>query len=210
MRSPVRSQHLARNDVALYHATMRVTLEMIAVLREKYREIKRLRVVDAEHVASGHAHDPKPEMAALARKFPGALRELDELPMEQIDERLAALDEALALNCVPDWAALQVAYHGTYRFALRIKRLSARRGALDDEALARAIQRLLEQAASERTAAEPDEPRLADFDAAALHAILRPEGGRLHLWVLRHVAHGLGVAPAAVSQALFARERVAG
>jgi hypothetical protein len=187
---------------------MRVTLEMIAVLREKYREIKRLRTVDAEHVARGHAHDPKPEMAALARKFPGALRELDELSMPQIDARLAKLDAALAAQRVPEWAALQVAYHGTYRFALRIKRLGARKGPLDDEALARAIERLLEAATQSRDDAQPDEPRLADFDAAGLRAILRPEGGRLHPWVLGQVARALGVEPSAVSKALFARERV--
>jgi hypothetical protein len=187
---------------------MRVTLEMIAVLREKYREIKRLRTVDAEHVACGRAHDPKPEMAALARKFPGALRELDELSIRQIDARLSELDDAIAAQRVPEWAALQVAYHGTYRFALRIKRLGSRKGALDDEALARAIERLLDTAASD-SVSEPDEPRLADFDAEALRAILRPEGGRLHPWVLQHAGRALGVAPLVVSQALFARERAA-
>jgi hypothetical protein len=187
---------------------MQVTLEMIALLRDKYREIKRLRTVDAEHVARGHAHDPKPEMAVLARRFPGALRELDELSMDQIDARLSELDDAIAARRVPEWAALQVAYHGAYRFALRIKRLAARRGSLDDEALARAIERLLDTAASDQQG-EPDEPRLADFDAEALRAILRPEGGRLHPWVLQHAARALGVTPTAVSRALFARDRAA-
>lgn len=183
---------------------MRVTLEMIAVLQEKYREIKRLRTVDAEHVAHGRAHDPKPEMAALARRFPGALRELDELPMTEVDARLAQLAAALAAQRVPEWAALQVAYHGTYRFALRIKRRAARQGVLDDAALGRAIERLL--ALTERELdSEPDEPRIADLDAATLQAILRPVEGRLQLWVLARVARAFGVEPAAVSAALFAR-----
>jgi len=185
---------------------MRVTLEMVAVLREKYREIKRLRTVDAEHVARGHAHDPKPEMAALARRFPGSLRELDELPMAQIDARLAALEGALAEQRVPEWAALQVAYHGTYRFALRIKRRSARKGALDDAALQHAIERLLARTEAELES-EPDEPRIADFSADELRAILRPDGGRLQPWVLAHVARFLGVAPAAVAAALFAADQ---
>ena len=188
---------------------MRVTLEMIAVLREKYREIKRLRTVDAEHVAHGRAHDPKPEMAALARRFPGALRELDELPMAEVDARLAELDAALAAQRVPEWAALQVAYHGTYRFALRIKRRAARKGALDDSALRHAIERLLALTEGE-LASEPDEPRIADFDAATLRAIVRPAGGRLQPWVFAHVARTLGVEPDAVSAALFARERAGG
>jgi hypothetical protein len=182
---------------------MRVTLEMVAVLREKYREIKRLRTVDAEHVARGHAHDPKPEMAALARRFPGALRELDELPMAQIDARLTALDGALAEQRVPEWAALQVAYHGTYRFALRIKRRAARKGALDDTALQHAIDTLLARARAEPDDGEPDEPCVSDFDAAELRAILRPASGRLQPWVLAHVARALAVEPFAVSAALF-------
>jgi hypothetical protein len=185
---------------------MRVTLEMVAVLREKYREIKRLRMVDAAHVARGHAHDPKPEMAALARRFPGSLRELDELPMAQIDARLAALDGALAQQHVPEWAALQVAYHGTYRFALRIKRRAARKGALDDAALQHAIDRLLARTEGELEG-EPDEPRIADFAADELRAILRPVGGRLQPWVLAYVARALSVDPAAVSTALFAGDR---
>lgn len=191
---------------------MRVTLEMIAVLREKYREIKRLRTIDAAHVASGKAHDPKREMAALARRFPGALRELDELPMETIDARIAELDAALASNSVPEWAALQVAYHGTYRFALRIKRRAAGSGRLDDARLERVIAELLsmpDDRPGERTDGEGglDEPQLAELDASELRAILRPAGGRLHGWVLAWVARQTAVSPMAVSRALFLRER---
>lgn len=188
---------------------MRVTLEMVAVLREKYREIKRLRTVDAEHVASGQAHDPKPQMAALARRFPGALRELDELPLERIDERLAELDAALVAGRVPEWAALQIAYHGTYRFALRIKRRAARKGALDDEALERAIARLLASPHGELASDEPDEPRASELDGELLRAILRPAGGRLQPWVLAQVARTLQVSPERVAAALFAREPAA-
>jgi len=192
---------------------MRVTLEMIAVLRQKYREIKRLRMTDASHGASGQAHDPKREMAALARRFPGALRELDELPMERIDARLAELDAALDSGCVPEWAALQVGYHGTYRFALRIKRRAAQRGRLDDAAIDRAVAQLLTDAATEGLGVEPneraelDEPSLCELDASELRAILRPAGGRLHGWVLNQVARRAAVSPGEVSQALFLRER---
>jgi hypothetical protein len=186
---------------------MGVTLEMIAVLREKYREIKRLRTVDAEHVARGQAHDPKREMAALARRFPGALRELDELPLAVIEARLAQLDEAIESHSVPEWAALQVAYHGTYRFALRIKRRAARKGALDDDALEHVIARLLAAAPELAAHAELDEPRLEELDAATLREILRPAGGRLHGWVLAQVAARAGVPAEAVAAALFLRER---
>jgi hypothetical protein len=186
---------------------MRVTVDMIAVLREKYREIKRLRTVDAAHVALGQAHDPKPQMAALARRFPGALRELDELSMTQIDARLAALDAALTTQSVPEWAALQVAYHGTYRFALRVKLRAARQGARDEAALEHAITRLLASPRDELLGCEPDEPPLGALDAEMLRAILRPAGGRLQPWVIGYVARALAVAPERVTAALFARDR---
>jgi len=183
---------------------------MIAVLREKYREIKRLRTVDAEHRARGQAHDPKPEMAALARRFPGALRELDELPMQLVEQRLSLLDAAIEAATVPEWAALQVAYHGTYRFALRIKRHVARKGALDNAALAVAIADLRARASELDPISELAAPRLAELDEPALLGILRPAGGRLHGWVLHWVAAQVGASPAAVAAALFLRERTVG
>lgn len=188
---------------------MRVTPDMIAVLRDKYLEIKRLRVEDQACAARGLAHDPKVAMAALARRFPGALRELDELPMASIDARLAELEAALVAHAVPEWAALQVAYHGTYRLALRIKRRSARKGPLDDAALDRAIAELCALAAGRAAAEAPDEPALAELDLADLRAILRPAGGRLHPWVLGYVARAAGVSPLRVAEALFLRERCA-
>src|SRR5690348_5331934 len=50
----------------------------------KYTEMRRLRILALE---APHA-DPRAEMAALAAQFPGALREIDELPLEEIDVRL--------------------------------------------------------------------------------------------------------------------------
>lgn len=185
---------------------MRVTLEMIAVLREKYREIKRLRAVDNEHRTRAVAHDPKREMAALARRFPGALRELDELPLHVIDERLALLDAALRDQSVPEWAALQVGYHGAYRFALRIKRRVAGKGALDTAALEALLAALHAEPVAHQDA-ELWEPSLAQLDLAELRAIVRPRDGRLHSWVLQHVAARAGVPAAAISAALFLRER---
>jgi hypothetical protein len=175
---------------------VRVTPDSLAALRDKYREIKRLR---DEHEA-GIVHDPKRELAQLARRFPGALRELDELPMDEVHARLAALDGALGNGEAPAWAALQIGYHGTYRAALRIKRLASPTRRERDVA---AVHALLAQ----HYVPAPDEPPLAALDREAIEGILYPPEGRLHAWVLRWVAAELGVSPQAVAAALFVRER---
>ena len=120
-------------------------------------------------------------MAALAHRFPGALRELDELPMDQIEARLHALERlnermhaasphtAAALRSgasAPEWVRLQISYHGCMRAVLRIKRLA---GTCDAAAL-------LARLPSEYVPGA-DEPPLASFDRAALEAILRPAAG---------------------------------
>ena len=166
----------------------------ILALLDKYREIKRLR---EEHVA-GESADPRPRLRALARRFPGALRELDELPMEQIDARLSLLGEALAsAQPVPVWVALQLGYHGWMRAALRIKRIAHGRGA--DHAAAEFAE------LSERYAPEPHDPPLASIDLAIVVAVLEPEAGRLNPWVYARVASLLGVEPDVVRRALFLR-----
>jgi hypothetical protein len=173
---------------------MLVTADTLRALRDKYLEIKRLRDEDA----AGLAHDPKLEMAELARRFPGALRECDELPIEEIDRRLAVLQDAVAGRApAPQWVALQVGYHGWMRAALRIKRIAAGRRATD------ALAVLGELARGYRP--EPDEPPLARFDESTVHAILEPDDGRLNPWVYARVAEQHGVEPDAVRQALFLR-----
>lgn len=167
----------------------------IQALLDKYREIKRLR---EEHVAGEH-EDPRPRLRALARRFPGALRELDELPMEEIDARLALLLAALErAQPVPAWVDLQLAYHGWMRAALRIKRIAHGRGAAHADAV------LAELTA--RYVPDAHDPPLASFDLVAVTAILEPAAGRLNPWVYARVAALLGVDADAVRRALFLRK----
>ena len=159
-----------------------VDADTLRALRDKYRDIKRLRDEDA----AGLNVDPKAQLAELARRFPGALRELDELPMEDIAQRLAVLETVVAeRGPAPQWAAL------------RIKRLAAGRRA----AHVGAVRRELESAYRP----EPDEPPLASFDHAVLLAILEPNAGRLNPWVFARVALEHGVDPETVQRALFLR-----
>jgi hypothetical protein len=175
--------------------TARVSDAAIAALRDKYLELQRLRI---EHEA-GDEEDPRPRLRALSARFPGALRELDELPMELIEARLATLHAVLARQQpAPAWIALQLGYHGWMRAALCVKRIAAERAAIDAAAL------LLELA----TRYQPDahEPPLSAIDGAAIAEILEPADGRLNPWVFARVARDHGVEPEIVQRALFTRE----
>jgi hypothetical protein len=171
------------------------TPDTLRALRDKYLEIKRLRV---EHEAGGAA-DPRREMAALAQRFPGALRELDELPMPEIEQRLAQLDAVVERAAeVPEWARLQISYHGLLRVALRIKRVAQGRALADADRVLAELREWYEPAA--------DEPALASLDRAAVAEILEPPGGRLNPWVFARVAALHGVEPDRVHRALFLRQ----
>jgi hypothetical protein len=167
----------------------------VTALRDKYLELQRLRV---EHEA-GDREDPRPRLRALSARFPGALRELDELPMEQIAARLATLQAVLArTEAAPAWVALQLGYHGWMRAALCIKRIAAERSAIDADAV-------LTELAS-RYHPDAHEPPLTAIDRAAVVEVLAPAQGRLNPWVFARVARDHGVEPEIVQRALFTRE----
>jgi hypothetical protein len=162
----------------------------VRALREKYHAIKRLR--DAQ--TSGVDHRPRAEMAALALRFPGALRELDRLPVEAIETRLRDLDAVIELGApLPGWAPLQIRYHGLMRAALRIRRTFAGHG---DAAEVRA-------AMVERYDAAADEPSLESLDLTAVRSILKPIRGRLTPWAQAWVAERHQVPVEEVQQAFF-------
>jgi hypothetical protein len=63
----------------------------LASLRTKYERVLALRELHAraKSDASFAEPDPRTEMTALARSWPGSLRELDELPIDVIRARIA-------------------------------------------------------------------------------------------------------------------------
>lgn len=133
-------------------------------------------------------------MRALAERFPGALREIDELPLEAIAERIRVLEAALTgEEEAPPWACFFVDYHGWLRAALRIKRLCNGAATLE-EALSRV---------RARYRPEPDEPSLAAIGDEGVATIWSPPGGRLNPWVFARVAALHGVSADEVSAALF-------
>lgn len=160
-------------------------------LRDKYQTLRSLRV-------QTHELAPRAELAALAASFPGALRELDRLPLDVIEARLSAIDAVVRGVAEAElWMHLQVAYHGFMRAALRIRRLLARAEGLPSGHDAATYLALLGYSPA------LDEPALDRFDAAALATIAKPPGGRLNPWVIAQVARDHEVHADVVVRALF-------
>ena len=165
---------------------------LLDALRCKYQTLLELRVRHAQDASIA----PRAELARLAAEFPGALRELDRLPLAKLEARLFALERVLAAGAEPErWMALQCAYHGFMRAALRIRR------ALRDRP-ANVVDAVAELVAVAYVPAE-DEPPAARFAVADLSALRHPPNGRLNPWVVLQVARDHAVTPEQVRAALF-------
>jgi hypothetical protein len=165
--------------------------QQLIALRDKYQAMRSLRL-------DAHGDEPRARLIALARDYPGALRELDQLPLPVLEERLSAIERVLAERAEPQtWMRLQIGYHGFMRAVLRIRRLSRGRSApIEDAAL---------ELAALPYQPLPDEPPVARFSAEDLETIRRPPGGRLNPWVYAQVAQDCGTTPDLVLKALFLR-----
>lgn len=151
----------------------------LASLRTKYERLLVLRELHdrAKHDASFREPDPRPEMTALARTWPGSLRELDELPIDVIRSRIAALDRALDdATRIERWMIAQDAFHRLARGALAAKRWLGKR------------KRVTESVRDEFVAHAPREARSW---ADALADVARPPRGRLMDLVFARVAREL-------------------
>jgi hypothetical protein len=107
---------------------------MFADLRAKYEEMRELRRTD------DGSYDPRARMVALASRFPGALREIDTLPLDEIEARIEALTNAERdPSTAARWMIAQSRFHALTREALsaRAKRLAGSEGAQSPLAEAR-------------------------------------------------------------------------
>lgn len=162
--------------------------EPLSGLLDKYRRLLHLR-------SCPEAAPPRAELRALALAYPGALRELDRLPLGAIESRLSELERTCARGAPPElWMRLQISYHGYMRAALRIKRWSRQ---WPDDAVTAALE------LARRYVPAADEPLLEHLDPATLHTICTPPQGRLNPVVLAAVARLHGVQPDQVQRALF-------
>ncbi len=98
----------------------------------KYREILAIRMAD--EVLHEGAAAMQVRMAHLASRFPGSLRELDDMELDEIRQRTGALEAAIRDPAgVQRWMAAVSLFHALTRGALRAKRWLAGRKRVDAE-----------------------------------------------------------------------------
>jgi hypothetical protein len=171
----------------------------LRALRDKYERMLRLRLLHARarEEAGFVEPDPRPAMAELARDFPGALREIDELPIDVIRERIAALAAAEQDGSRAEpWMLAHLSFHRLARGALAAKRWLEGRPLTPDLAAAFAL-------------ALPTLPNAADAAswASELAAIAEPPRGRIMDLVYARLAAELGIDVAAARAAVMPSRR---
>ena len=162
----------------------------LARLAYKYETLAELRRARA----AGASIPPKAIFKALADEFPGALNELDMLPLEIIDERAAALGRAARGGRGEPWMEWLLAYHALMRAALRVKLRLARA-------------RVVSDARAQSLAADASAIAGTPVDAELVRAIARPPAGRITPLVYARLGRTFGVAPNEIADALFPRRR---
>lgn len=142
----------------------------IIALRTKYEHLLQLRLE--------HECDPnrcsREAMQRLALEYPGALRELDTLPTEEIKSRITLLQRVIEKReDAPQWVLYFIRYHHHMRIALRIKRALADGNVID--------------------AIDPD----------LRNQVHRPPQGRLNRLVFQKLAAEFSADPAHIERTLF-------
>jgi len=173
----------------------------LRALRDKYEQMLRLRQLHARAKTEPDfvEPDPRPAMAALARLYPGALREIDELPVELITARIEELTVAeREPQRIAAWMSAQAAFHRLARGALAVKRWLA----------GRPPTKAVEGAFAVDLRAMPERKReeLLEWEHD-LVAIAKPPRGRLMELVYEKLARELGVDIDAARAAVFPLSR---
>lgn len=167
----------------------------IAALREKYEEMRAMRIRDAgADPDAAYAARVRVRMSVLAARFPGALREIDDLEMSEIQRRIDGLSAVLAgAGEVEPWMEAIGLFHRLARGALWAKRwLNGRRSV---------------SAELETEYAADAETRDLSGDALSwrteLAAIARPPAGRLTRLVYARMGRELGVTETEARRRVF-------
>lgn len=163
----------------------------LRALARKYRALAELRR-DRERDGTVGARSA---LRALAREFPGALRELDTLPLDEIDRRVVALDGASeGRAAIEPWMAWMTAYHTTMRAALSVKARLALAASADAETFA-----AVADSVSRRSG--------VGIDVAFVAAVANPPGGRLNRVVFERLSALLGEDAERMWETLFPSRR---
>src|SRR5262245_9170042 len=91
--------------------------EELERLHEKYRTLCQLRQAG---ISDANA-DEKATLKQLAQQFPGALRELDSFPTEELEKRRDQIARALKSGEAEPWMEWMASYHALMRVALAIR-----------------------------------------------------------------------------------------
>ncbi len=102
-------------------------------LRSKYEEMQAMRVADAlPPQQRAPEREVRARMRRLAERFPGALREIDDLPAAEIALRIRALEIVLATAGEAEpWMVAVALFHARTRGILVAKRWLRRRKRID-------------------------------------------------------------------------------
>lgn len=163
--------------------------EELADLATKYASMLRLRRAQDVDVEAGREHRPvRDDLRALSSRYPGALAEIDRLPLGVLESRLAEVEalrdrDDASVDALPTWVRGWIGVHRGLRGALAIKEWLRGRRTLDADTRA-ALDAAL---AAMRHA---DEARAW---ADAFDVIAAPPRGRLVDVVLDRVARELAL-----------------
>jgi hypothetical protein len=170
-------------------------------LREKYTRMRTLRVLHEQKKQdpSFEEPDPRNEMASLAEEFPGALREIDVLPLEVIEDRIKELTlcEKDPERARAAWMVAQTLFHRVARGALKTKRWLGKRKTITTE--------IRERFTSELVNRNSD---LSDFTDDDLPAIANPPNGRVMEIVHAKVALMAGITTAESKRLVFSLDLI--
>lgn len=170
-----------------------------AALRDKYATLVALRVAHGR----GLEPPPKSTFVALARRFPGAMQELDRRALADLRERYRQLDAvAQGRASLPGWARLHGHYHGITRVALGLKLAMAKVASAEAEPNDAAARVWLAKRVAAGQA-EADEPVPAFWIPERLAWLRKPPGGRLSRLTADWAAVEAGWSSAAARAELF-------
>ena len=155
-------------------------------LARKYWTMAELR--RTQHQTTGaEARGP---LRVLSREFPGSLRELDLLPLDQIEARATRFERAAEGGPIEPWMEWMMAYHATMRAALDVKReLGGRRS--------------LSRSDAGVIAARTAPPGSVRVDAEFVLAVAMPPRGRLNAIVFECLEAHFEAREGSIDQALF-------
>jgi hypothetical protein len=158
-----------------------MTRDALEELASKYREMLAMRLEHDSGEDDGAR--ARTRMAKLASRFPGALREIDDLALEAIHDRIRGLDGALTgASDIEPWMEATALFHALARGALWAKRWLGGRKAVDPATLKEYETQARGQGASDALAW-----------TSALGDVASPPRGRLTDLVFERVARSLGI-----------------